>query len=99
MAFYQFRSEQKINTSIDEIWDFIARDSFDNADKVELEIQKAIRLLGDFPNIGHHRNDVSNPSYRFWSVHKYLIAYRVRGRRVTIVRVVQGARNIRRLFK
>lgn len=24
MAFYQFRSEQKINTSIDEIWDFIS---------------------------------------------------------------------------
>lgn len=93
------RISRRAEKDIDEIWDFIARDSFDNADKVELEIQKAIRLLSEFPNIGHHRSDVSNPGYRFWSVYKHLIAYRVRGRRVTIVRVVHGARNIRRLFK
>jgi plasmid stabilization system protein ParE len=93
------RVTRRADRDIDGIWDFIARDSFDNADKVDREIHQAIRLLSEFPNIGHHRDDVTNPNYRFWSVYKYLIAYRVRGRTVTIVRVIHGARNVRRLFK
>ena len=93
------RITRRAERDIDEIWEFIARDSYDNADKVDLEIQRAMRLLADFPGIGHRRSDVSNSNLRFWSVYKYLIVYRVRGRTVTIIRVVHGARNIRRLFK
>jgi hypothetical protein len=48
--------------------------------------------------MGHQRLDVANPSYRFWRVYSYLIAYRVRGGILYVSRVVHGAQDFRRLF-
>ena len=51
------------------------------------------------PGKGHVRADVKDPSYRFCSVRPYVIAYRYDDQTLTIVRVVHGARNFRRLFR
>ncbi len=82
-----------------EIWRHIAGDSIDAANRVSERIDTAIRGLVEMPGKGHRRTDVKNPSYRFWSVHSYVIAYRHDEQMLTIVRVVHGRRDFRRLFK
>jgi len=81
-----------------EIWHFIARDSIDAADRVTEEIRAAFNGLAVMPGKGHQRTDVRNPVMRFWSVYSYVIGYRVDDDSLTVVRVIQGNRNFRRLF-
>jgi plasmid stabilization system protein ParE len=95
----KFRISRRADADVDAIWEYIARDSVEAADKVEAEIHSEIKRLADMPGMGHQREDVANPSYRFWRVYSYLIAYRMEGRTLIVVRVVHGARDLRRLFK
>jgi plasmid stabilization system protein ParE len=66
---------------------------------VNERITDAFRGLSEMPGKGHVRADVKNPAYRFWSVYSYVIAYRYDEKTLTIVRVVHGKRDFRRLFK
>lgn len=59
-----------------EIWHYIARDSRDIANRVSEELEAAIRQIQRMPGIGHFRQDVPDPQYRFWSVYSYIIGYR-----------------------
>lgn len=81
------------------IWSYIAADSPDAADRVRDDIEAAMRALAEMPGMGHVRADVMIPSYRFWRVHSYIIAYRVKGATLFVSRVVHGAQDFRRLFK
>jgi plasmid stabilization system protein ParE len=47
---------------LDDIWEYIAADSMDAADRVREEIYEAIRSLVPFPYIGHSRPDVEAPA-------------------------------------
>jgi plasmid stabilization system protein ParE len=82
-----------------EIWNFIANDRIDAANKVSDKLDTAIRSLVEIPGKGHTRADVNNPNYRFWTVYSFVIAYRFDDLTLTIVRVVHGHRNFRRLFR
>jgi plasmid stabilization system protein ParE len=77
-----------------EIWHHIALDGVDTANKVV-----DIRGLRDMPGKGHIRRDVMNPAFRSWSERPYVIGYRYDDHNVTLVRVVHGHRDFRRLFK
>jgi plasmid stabilization system protein ParE/REP element-mobilizing transposase RayT len=48
------------------IWDRIAEDDFDTADRVLEEIRSAISNLTRRPPMGHVRRDLAPPEYRFW---------------------------------
>ena len=50
---------------IDEIWEYIAADNLDAADRTREEIYEAIQSLIPFPNIGHTRPDLTANSLRF----------------------------------
>lgn len=63
------------------------------------KLDAAIRGLIEMPGKGHTRADVTDKSYRFWSVYSYVIAYRYDDESLTVVRVVHGRRNLRRLFR
>jgi antitoxin ParD1/3/4/toxin ParE1/3/4 len=80
------------------IWNRIADDSIDNADKVKDELRTAMRQLAHMPGMGHRRADVSNPRYRFWAVYSFVIAYLPDTRPLQVVRVVHGAQNFKKLF-
>jgi plasmid stabilization system protein ParE len=82
-----------------EIWHYIAADSIQSANKVAEKLDRAIRGLIEMPGKGHTRPDVTDKRYRFWSVYSYLIAYRYDETSLTVVRVVHGRRDLRRLFK
>jgi len=51
-----------------EIWNYIAADSVNAADRVRRDIEAAIRKIAETPGMGHQRQDVANPNYRFWRV-------------------------------
>jgi antitoxin ParD1/3/4 len=79
---------------LNDIWEFIAQDSVDAADRVLDEIQKAINMLVRAPLAGHLRPDLSSRPMRFWLVHSYLIAY-VPEQPLLIIGVLHGRRNPR----
>ena len=57
------------------IWEYIAADSIDAADRVQEEIFNTIRAIVPFPHQGHRRPDLTSRPLRFTSVREYLIAY------------------------
>lgn len=79
---------------LNDIWEFIAQDTVDAADRVLDEIQKAIDMLVRAPLAGHLRPDLSSRPMRFWLVHSYLIAY-VPEQPLLIIGVLHGRRNPR----
>jgi plasmid stabilization system protein ParE len=90
------RISRRADRDVDRIWEVISRDSRTAADRVEDKLHEAMKLLGDHPGGWHVRPDVSDLRYRFWSVYSYVIAYRVEGNEVLIVRVIHGARDVRK---
>jgi len=82
-----------------EIWRYIAKDNVSAANRVGDEIDATIHELCQMPGIGHTRRDVKRPQYRFKNVFSYVIVYRYDDKTLTVIRVVHGRRNFRRLFR
>jgi toxin ParE1/3/4 len=95
----KLRIQPQARVDLLEIWHYIAPNSIENANKVVEKLEDAIRGLVDLPGKGHTRADVKNESYRFWSVYSYVIAYRYDDQTLTVVRVLHGARNFRRILR
>ena len=76
-----------------EIWDFIAEDNVDAADRMVGRIEDACQRLAAMPGMGHERSDITDRPVLFWSVKSYLVIYRS-GSPVEIVRVLSGYRDI-----
>jgi plasmid stabilization system protein ParE len=81
-----------------QIWIQIAEANIDAADQVIAEFQRAMNQLTEHPGMGHRRPDVKNPRYRFWTVYSYLIAYYPDTSPLQIVRVIHGARDVKRIL-
>lgn len=73
MTGYDFHPEAVID--LDEIWEFIARDNVEAADRVMADILGAIDTLVPFPHPGCRRPDLTSRPLRFILVREYLIAY------------------------
>jgi plasmid stabilization system protein ParE len=81
-----------------EIWEFIAHDSIDAADRWISKLFDAFDAVALNPGIGHKREDLTQYPILFWPVGAYLILYRVQSKRVEIVALTQGARDIPRFL-
>ena len=77
-----------------EIWDYIAADNADAADRWIGKLFDAFEALGRNAEIGHTRKDLTSDPVRFWPVGSYLIIYRADSSPVEIVAVTQGSRDI-----
>jgi plasmid stabilization system protein ParE len=82
-------------TDIEEIWEYIAADSLDAADRVREEIYEAIQSLVPFPYIGHSRPDLTTKPLRFRSVRDYVIAYTPDENPLIVIAVLHGRRSPR----
>lgn len=80
---------------LDEIWEHIAADSLDAADRVREEIYEAIQSLVPFPYIGHSRPDLTAKPLRFQSVREYVIAYAPDENPLAVIAVLHGRRSPR----
>ncbi len=83
-------AEQDLN----EIWEYIAEDSIDAADRWLAKLFDACQSLAQSPGMGHKREDLTDLPILFWPVGAYLILYRVQREWIEVVAVTQGARDI-----
>ena len=80
---------------LEDIWEYIASDSPDAADRWIAKLFAAFEEIARMPGIGHRREDVTSQPVLFWAVGAYLIIYRAAHRQpVEIVAVTQGSRDV-----
>lgn len=77
-----------------EIWDFIAQDDVDAADRWIIRLLESLDFLARNPHAGHKRADLTDEQVLFWPVGEYLILYRIQEDNILILAVTQGARDI-----
>lgn len=82
-----------------EIWEYIAHDNLDAADRVVREIAQAVLMLARNPEAGHRRSDLTSKPVRFWPVYSYLIVYDPAARPLEIVRILSGYRDVASLLR
>ncbi len=87
-------------SDLDEIWYFLATqsDSVEVADRIIDLITARFALLATHPYVGRRRDEDLRPGVRTFTVGDYVIAYRVDGDNVLILRVLRGSRDIEALF-
>ena len=83
---------------VNEIWDYIANDNIEAADRVLDALESAMVKLAKNPGIGHWREELADKSHRFWLVYSYLIVYRHEAKPLQIVRVLHAARDVQSLL-
>ena len=83
---------------LEAIWDYIARDSIDAADRWIAKLFEAFEALGQNPGMGHKREDLTRFPILFWPVGAYLVIYRTQRSPIEIVAVTQGSRDIPRFL-
>jgi toxin ParE1/3/4 len=80
---------------LDEIWEYIADDNLDAADRVLEEIIGTIRSLADFPHQGHKRPDLTSRPLLFHAWRDYVITYAPNQKPLVVIAVLHGRRNPR----
>ena len=79
---------------LDAIWEYIAVDNVDAADRWMAKLFDAFEAIARTPGMGHVRRDLTSLPVLFWPVGAYLIVYRAQPEQIQIVAVTQGARDI-----
>ena len=95
MSRYQF-TPQALG-DLHDIWNFIAADNPEAANRVEEAILRACDLLSDSPFSGSVRTDLTLLPVRFWVVRpysNYLIVYDPNQRPLRIIRILHAARDL-----
>jgi len=93
MSAYGFHPEALLD--LDEIWEYIARDSLEAADRVTGEILARIDAVAPFPHQGHRRPDLDSRGLRYLRAYDYLVAYAPDQSPLWIVAVLHGRRRPR----
>jgi toxin ParE1/3/4 len=83
---------------LNEIWEHIAEDDLDTADRFVDELEAAMDAIAKMPGMGHVREDLADVSHRFWPVRSYLIVYHSDTKPVEVVRVLHAARDVASLL-
>jgi plasmid stabilization system protein ParE len=66
-----FEFTPQATEDLDAIWCFIARDSRESADRVEMEIVATCRRLAKHPLMGSKRQDITSLPVCFWTVTRF----------------------------
>ena len=91
MTEYAFHPQALLD--LDEIWDFIAKDSLDAADRIVAEILSTCEGLSRFPHQGYVRPELTSQPLRFSVVRDFVLAYAPDERPLWIVAILHGKRN------
>lgn len=91
----QFVLHPEAYSDLTEIWEYIAADNLNAADRVLDEIHEAIALLLRFPHAGHSRPDLTSRPLRFHVVRDYVIAYAGDEEPLPVIAILHGRRNPR----
>ena len=89
------RAEQDVS----DIWDYIAADNIEAADRVLDALEKALHKLAKNPGIGHMREELADRRHRFFLVYSYLIVYRFETKPLQVIRVLNAARDVESILR
>src|SRR4051812_48588792 len=92
-----FRSESAKRDAT-AIWVSIAERNIKAADDLTADFEAALRTIAMFPGAGTSREELGT-GLRSYPVGNYLLIFRRARRGVELVRIVHGARDLRRIFK
>jgi len=81
-----------------DIWNYLAEDNLQAADRVLLALEKAMNKLARRPGLGHLREDLADKRHRFLLVYSHLIVYRPQTKPLEIVRALHAARDLQSLL-
>lgn len=81
-----------------EIWEYIANDSFAQADKMSDEFEGIFSLLAENPEMGRSREELKE-NLRGFPHGNYVIFYQGDAGGIQIIRVLHGARDIPEKFE
>lgn len=81
-------------TEIANIWEFIAEDNPDAADRMQERFYDTIRALVPYPHQGHWRTDLAPKTIRFQTVGSYLIAYVPDEKPLLVLAIIHGSRSV-----
>lgn len=82
---------------LDAIWDFIAADSLQNADRLIARIESTSALYAQQPEMGAPA-DRFKPGLRFFVLGAYVVFYRPSPDGILVIRVLHGSQDLRALF-
>ena len=74
------------------IWEYIAVDSPNQADRLVEVIYKRCQMIADHPKIGRERDSLHR-GLRSFPVGNYVVFYEIRRDEVVIVRILHGAQD------
>jgi plasmid stabilization system protein ParE len=80
------------------IWDYIAADNIQAADRVLKAIETRILRLAANPGLGHWREELTDKRHRFALVYSYLIVYRPHTKPLQIIRILHAGRDVRSIL-
>ena len=81
-----------------QIWDYIAEDDPDAADRVLSRIEDRALGHADFPHSGSLRSELSGGT-RSFAVGNYVVFYRPIPDGIRLMRILNAARDIRKAFR
>ena len=90
---YDFHPEAEID--LDAVWEYIAEDNPEAADRMIDAIEATIKALVPFPHQGQRRPDLTSRPLRFTNTGNYLIAYAPDKSPLWVVAVMHGRRSPR----
>ena len=93
MADYSFHPDAL--EDLDEIWEFIAKDNADAANRIVAQVLATCENLSRLPHQGHARPELTLRPLRFVVVRDYLLAYAPDERPLWVVAILHGRRNPR----
>jgi toxin ParE1/3/4 len=82
---------------LDSIWDYVAADNPSAADRLMASFRAKLLLLTQQPLLGEARNDIQ-PNLRCFPAGNYVVYYQFVERHVKVLRVLHGARDVKRLL-
>ena len=89
-----------VATDLEGIWEHIAADDLDAADRMLDAFYTQFEYLAAFPRMGHARSDLARPRpLLFWPVGAYLIIYRADRQPIEIVAVTHASRDVPRFLR
>jgi len=89
-----FRLSNSANRDIENIWEYIAADNPDAADRWIARFHETFRWLARYPGAGHKSSDAGTRPVLFWVEGRYEIIYRVLSGYIEIDAVLHGSRDI-----
>ena len=92
----QLRFTRRAEHDLIAIWKHLARDRPLTADEVVRRINRQCHAFTTTPEMGRKRPEIA-PDVRSFPVERWVIFYRIRDDEVVISRIVDGARDLRRV--